>query len=364
MTPAATPAATPAVTSVAKVDAGPGEGPDATHERTDIVLGIDTSCDDTGVGVVIDGRVAANVVVSQTALHARFGGVVPEAASREHLEVLDEVVTRALTEAGISLDAITAVAATRGPGLVGALLVGLSYGKALAWGLSVPFVPVHHLEGHLAAAASVEPPFVALIASGGHTALFRVDGWDHVEVLGRSRDDAAGEAFDKVARLLGLGYPGGPALARLADDGDDHGVDLPWPMQGSDGLEFSFSGLKTAVALLLQRQPEASRADVAATFQRVAIGSLTEVTLRAVERTGIRRLVVAGGVAANRRLRAAFDASGVEVHFPPPALATDNGAMIALAATLRLRAGSTPAQDDALTTDAAPYLPLGSEAAR
>src|SRR5690606_27042452 len=205
VTPAATPAATPAVTSVAKVDAGPGEGPDATHERTDIVLGIDTSCDDTGVGVVIDGRVAANVVVSQTALHARFGGVVPEAASREHLEVLDEVVTRALTEAGMSLDEITAVAATRGPGLVGALLVGLSYGKALAWGLSVPFVPVHHLEGHLAAAASVEPPFVALIASGGHTALFRVDGWDHVEVLGRSRDDAAGEAFDKVARLLGLG---------------------------------------------------------------------------------------------------------------------------------------------------------------
>jgi len=334
------------------------------RRSSDVVLGIDTSCDDTGVGVVIDGRVTANVVVSQTALHARFGGVVPEAASREHLEVLDEVVTSSLAEAGIGLDAVSAVAATRGPGLVGALLVGLSYGKALAWGLGVPFVPVHHLEGHLAAAAAVDPPFVALIASGGHTALFRVETWDHFDLLGRSRDDAAGEAFDKVARLLGLGFPGGPALARLADEGDDHGVDLPWPMQGSDGLEFSFSGLKTAVALLLQRQPDVAPADVAATFQRVAIGSLTEVTLRALDRTGIRRLVVAGGVAANRRLRAAFDTPGIEVHFPPPALATDNGAMIALAAALRLRAGSAPSSAAALGADAAPYLPLGTEDAR
>lgn len=329
-------------------------------ERSDaVVLGIDTSCDDTGVGVVIDGRVAANVVLSQTALHARFGGVVPEAASREHLEVLDGVVVQALHEAHVTLPEVTAVAATRGPGLIGALLVGLGYGKALAWGLGVPFVPVHHLEGHLAAAAvGVEPPFVALIASGGHTVLFRVAAWDDVAELGRSRDDAAGEAFDKVARLLGLGYPGGPALARLAESGDDHGVALPWPMQGADGLEFSFSGLKTAVALLLTREPDAAPADVAATFERVAVGSLVEVTLRAVERTGIQRVVVAGGVAANRRLRASFDAAGIEVHFPPPALATDNGAMIALAAALRLRVGSAPGAEAAWLADAAPYLPL------
>ncbi len=346
------------------------------------ILGIDTSCDDTGVGITRGEKVLANVVVPQTALHARYGGVMPELASREHLEVIDEAVQRALTEAGVGLEEVGAVAATYGPGLVGALLVGLSYGKSLAWGLDVPFVPVHHLRGHLAAATGVEPPFLALIASGGHTALFAVNDWRTIKELGRSRDDAAGEAFDKVARLLGLSYPGGPALAKLAEQGNDHGVNLPWPMAGAKGFEFSFSGLKTAVALLLERQPDVSPADVAATFERVVIGSLLEVTRRALEHTGLRRLVIAGGVAANSRLRRSVATLatdlGVHTTFPAPRLATDNGAMIALAGRLAL-AGTPPQgvhaeaalttsrhpagrnghdQAGSLSTDAAPYLPL------
>ncbi len=326
--------------------------------RVSSVLGIDTSCDDTGVGIVVDGEVRANVVLPQTGLHARFGGVVPEQASREHLGAIDVAVTRALREAGMGLDDIAAVAATHGPGLVGPLLVGLSYGKALAWGLGVPFLPVHHLVGHLAA-AQAEPPFLALLASGGHTALFLVYAWDRIQELGRSRDDAAGEAFDKVARLLGLGYPGGAALAELAENGDDHGVQLPWPMKGSTDLSFSFSGLKTAVALLLERSPDVVKADVAATFERVAVGSLVEVTARAAKLTGAERLVVAGGVAANKRLREELSRSDLDVSFPPPELATDNGAMVALAAA-RVLAGEAPPHPDPVGVDASPYLPLAT----
>ncbi len=327
-----------------------------------IVLGIDTSCDDTGVGVVEGGRVLANEVESQTALHARFGGVVPEQASREHLSVLDGVVERALRAAGVDLAEIGAVAATRGPGLVGALLVGLSYGKALAWGLGIPFVPVHHLEAHIAAAVSGSgqtPPFLCLIASGGHTSLFVVRDWDAIEQLGRSRDDAAGEAFDKVARLLGLGYPGGPALAALAERGDDRAVPLPVPMRGQQGFDFSFSGLKTAVAVTLEREPDLRPEDVAASFERTVVESLADVTRRAAAHTGLTRVVVAGGVAANRRLRTAIAAAGLEAAFPPPALATDNGAMVALAAERRL-AAAAGRQAEALGTDAVPYLPLAA----
>lgn len=339
--------------------------PGAAEPR--LILGIDTSCDDTGVGVALGEQVLANVVVPQTALHSRFGGVMPELASREHLEVIDEAVHTALQQAGVALADVDAVAATHGPGLVGALLVGLSYGKSLAWALDVPFLPVHHLQGHLAAAVGVQPPFLALIASGGHTALFAVHSWADIQELGRSRDDAAGEAFDKVARMLGLPYPGGPALSRLAEEGDAFGVKLPWPMAGSKGLEFSFSGLKTAVALLLERQPTVNRADVAATFERIVVGSLLEVTRRALEQTGMRRLVIAGGVAANSRLREGVAELGQELGaqatFPSPALATDNGAMIALAGRL-VAAGHTegaPRAYDAaaaLATDASPYLPL------
>ncbi len=319
-----------------------------------IILGIDTSCDDTGVGIVRDGQVLANVVASQAALHTRYGGVVPEAASREHLTVIDEVLEQALAEAGLTLDDVDAVAATYGPGLVGALLVGLSYAKALAWSKNLPFIPVHHLEGHIASAATgVALPFLCLVASGGHTSLFDVSAPRSYRELGKTCDDAAGEAFDKVARLLGLGYPGGPALSKLAERGNPDAFDLPLPLKQQKGFDFSFSGLKTAVAVLLQKEPEADRASVAASFERIVVESLVDVSLRAAKTCGRDTLIVAGGVAANRELRRRFAATTVRVHFPPLGLTTDNGAMIALAAAHVPRA---PAWD----ADAVPYLPLES----
>jgi len=332
------------------------------------ILGIDTSCDDTGVGIVdtdAAGGVAvlANVVASQAAVHAPFGGVLPEHASREHLSVIDGVVGRALDAAGLRVGDLDAVAATYGPGLAGALLIGLSYAKGLAWGLGVPFVRVHHLEGHIAASrGGVEPPYLCLIASGGHTVLFDVPADGDYRLVGRSLDDAAGEAFDKVARLLGLGYPGGPALAALAAEGDPDAVALPVPLQGRVGYDLSFSGLKTAVAVRLEREPTLHRADVAAAFERRAVDHLVGVATRAARDLGRRDLVVAGGVAANLRLRAALAAAGLRIHLPPPGLATDNGAMIALAAAHRLAAGA--ADPDDLATDATPYLPLGGDGGR
>ena len=323
-----------------------------------VILGVDTSCDDTGVGIVREGRVVANVVASQTALHAAYGGVMPEQASREHLSVIDAVLGRALAEAEVTLDDVTHVAATYGPGLVGALLVGLSYAKGLAWARGLPFVPVHHLEGHIASALAsggVAPPFLCLIASGGHTSLFDVRAWGDYRELGRSRDDAAGEAFDKAARLLGLGYPGGPALSRLASSGNPEAYPFTLPLKGQQGFDFSFSGLKTAVSVLLQKEPSADRADVAASFERVVVESLVQTTLRAAHATGYEMLVVAGGVAANGRLRARFEETPLKVLVPPLSLATDNGAMIALAAHARLQVGI--GMDD-LNVDATPYLPL------
>jgi N6-L-threonylcarbamoyladenine synthase len=323
-----------------------------------LILGIDTSCDDTGVGLVRAGRVVANVVASQTALHAAFGGVMPEQASREHLNVIGAVLEQALTEAEATLEEVTHVAATYGPGLVGALLVGLTYAKGLAWARALPFVPVHHLEGHIASSLAdghTEPPFLCLIASGGHTSLFEVKAWGDYTELGRSRDDAAGEAFDKAARLLGLGYPGGAVLSRLAEEGDPEAYPFTLPLKGKKGFDFSFSGLKTAVSVLLQKQPDAVKADVAASFERVVVESLVGTTLRAAEATGYRTLVVAGGVAANRRLREAFARTPLSVQVPPLSLATDNGAMIALAAHARLTAGLTIGS---LATDATPYMPL------
>ena len=320
-----------------------------------IILGIDTSCDDTGVGVVRDGKVVANVVASQTALHERYGGVMPEQASREHLDVIDGVLAEALSNAELSLQDVDAVAATFGPGLVGALLVGLTYAKALAWSLGKPFVPVHHLEGHIAsslAAGEVTPPFLCLIASGGHTSLFEVPAWGEYVELGRSRDDAAGEAFDKVARLLGLGFPGGPALSKAAEQGNENVHSFTLPLRGQKGYDFSFSGLKTAVAMLLQKEPEAVVADVAASFEKTVVESLVEVTTRAAQTTGYRDIVIAGGVAANQRLRQRFAETGLNTHFPPLSLATDNGAMIALAAQHQL------GKKDNWAVDARPYLPL------
>jgi len=341
------------------------------------VLGIDTSCDDTGVGIVdaagvgiVDAagagaRVLANVVASQAAVHAPFGGVLPEQASREHLATIDAVVGRALDEAGLRVTDLDAVAATYGPGLAGALLVGLSYAKGLAWALGVPFVKVHHLEGHLAAsvpAGGLRAPYLCLIASGGHTVLFDVPAEGHYEQLGRSLDDAAGEALDKVARLLGLGFPGGPALAALAAGGDPDAIELPVPMAGRGGYDLSFSGLKTAAAIRLERDPGLDPADLAAAFERRVVDHLLAVSLRAARDLDRHDLVVAGGVAANARLRAELARAGLRVHLPPPGLATDNGAMIALAAARRLAAGPPDPAD--LAADATPYLPLAGAGGR
>ena len=322
------------------------------------MLGIETSCDDTGVGLVEDGRVRVNLVASQTLLHAEYGGVVPELASREHTTVLDRLVERVLSESGIRPHDLGLVAATRGPGLVGPLLVGLGYAKGLAWSLGKPFLGVHHLEGHLhgalADAPDLDPPFLVLIASGGHTHLYRVPAWGRYELLGATRDDAAGEAFDKVARTLGLGYPGGPEIERLAAAGDPHAVPFTVPMRGRAGYDFSFSGLKTAAVRF--KEEGYAPADIAAGFQRVAVAALAGTLERAARATGLRRVVVAGGVAANRALRQALAATGLEVHLPPPGLTSDNGAMIALAAERRWRREGRP---DPLSIPAEPHWPLG-----
>ncbi|AEB12193.1 tRNA (adenosine(37)-N6)-threonylcarbamoyltransferase complex transferase subunit TsaD [Marinithermus hydrothermalis] len=320
-----------------------------------VVLGIETSCDDTGVGVVRDGRVLSNQVASQTQLHATYGGVVPELASREHTRVIDALVAAALEEAGVRLEEVDVIAATRGPGLIGALLVGLTYAKALAFALERPFVGVHHLEGHIYGALAdrpdLAPPFLVLVASGGHTHLFDVPAEGRYELLGATRDDAAGEAFDKVARLLGLGYPGGPEIARLAEHGDPEAVPFTVPLKDQPGFDFSFSGLKTAAARFVEQGYRAE--DIAASFQRVVVEALYTTVARAARARGRQKVVIAGGVAANQALRARFQESDLETVFPPKGMNTDNGAMIALAAWRRWQG-----RGDALTLAARPYLPL------
>lgn len=323
------------------------------------ILGIDTSCDDTGLGVVAlsaDGpQVRSNVVWSQT-VHAEYGGVMPELASREHVERIDALLPRALEEAGITLSDLGVIAATSGPGLMGALLVGLMYGKGLAQGLGVAFYAVHHLEGHIYAAASeegVQPPYLALVVSGGHTHLFDVTGGSDYRLVGATRDDAAGEAFDKVARLAGLGYPGGPAISAAAERGDPLAVPFKTPLQGQAGFEFSFSGLKTAALLAFQRGARPD--DLAASFQRAAVQALVGTTVRAAQALGRETVVVSGGVAANRALRDAFGQTGLRAAFPPAGLNTDNGAMIALAGAAALQAGRQPSS---LAEGAAAYVPL------
>ncbi|MER3480734.1 MAG: tRNA (adenosine(37)-N6)-threonylcarbamoyltransferase complex transferase subunit TsaD [Meiothermus sp.] len=321
------------------------------------ILGIDTSCDDTGVGIVREGQVVANRVASQTLLHQRFGGVVPELASREHAQAIDRLVELALSDAGIGLSDLDLVAATRGPGLIGALLVGLSYAKGLALALGKPFVGVHHLEGHIYSALAdhpqVGPPFLALLASGGHTHLFKVPDWGEYELLGATRDDAAGEAFDKVARMLGLGYPGGPQIEKLAREGDPKAVPFSVPLHDQMGYEFSFSGLKTAAGRFIEKGY--AKPDIAAGFQRVVVEHLAGVVIRAARDTGLSTLLVSGGVAANQALQARLAGAGLRVLFPPKGLSTDNGAMIALAAGRRWRG-----EGDRLATPAAAYLPLAA----
>jgi N6-L-threonylcarbamoyladenine synthase len=315
------------------------------------ILGLETSCDETAAAVVDDGRfVRSSVVSSQVDLHARFGGVVPEIASRAHVQLITAVIAEALIEAGCELADLDAVAACHGPGLAGALLVGVSAAKALALAAGIPYVGVNHLEAHLHAAwleePDLAPPLAVLIVSGGHTMLVAVADHGQYRVLGQTVDDAAGEAFDKVARLLGLGYPGGPAIDRLAREGDAAAIAFPRPMVG-DGFDFSFSGLKTAVAYYVRGNPDAVPADVAASFQEAVVDTLVAKLLAAADDIDAPTLVIGGGVAANSRLRARVlegaQASGRAAFLPPPELCTDNGAMIAATAWWRLRLdGPTP----------------------
>ena len=344
-----------------------------------LVLGIESSCDETGVALVRtrEGAVPellGQALHSQIAMHADYGGVVPELASRDHIRRIIPLANQALAQAGQALAAIDVVAYTRGPGLAGALLVGAGVACALGAALRKPVLGVHHLEGHLLSPfLSADPPefpFVALLVSGGHTQLMRVDGVGQYELLGETIDDAAGEAFDKSAKLLGLGYPGGPALARLADFGDATSFKLPRPLLHSGDLDFSFAGLKTAVltqARKFEGSPcEQQRADLAASTQAAIVEVLVKKSLKALAQTGLNRLVVAGGVGANARLRAALNAAcaqrGVRVHYPELHLCTDNGAMIALAAAMRLQAGvEAPNRDYAF--DVKPRWPLDQLAA-
>ena len=301
-----------------------------------MILGIETSCDDTCAALVSEaGEVLSNVVSSQGLAHAPFGGVVPEVASRHHLELMDAVIADALARAGAGLEHVDSVAVTQGPGLIGALLVGVSAAKALAAARELPLTPVDHLHGHVVASTlgedPVEPPYLVLVASGGHTFLARVDEPSTYTVLGETLDDAAGEAFDKGARLLGLPYPGGPQLDRLAREGDPEAFDFPRAAPG-DGLDFSFSGLKTALLYRLRDEPGADRADLAASYQRAIVESLTRRIEQALEREGLERMALGGGVAANSELRASARGMGVAVWVPPMDLCTDNAAMIAGAA--------------------------------
>jgi tRNA N6-adenosine threonylcarbamoyltransferase len=299
------------------------------------LLGVETSCDETAAAIVTEnGRILANVVSSQAELHARYGGVVPEVASRRHLELVAPVVEEALEAAGTSLDGIDTVAVTRGPGLIGALLVGISAAKAIAWSRRLPLVPVDHLHGHVASLylqpQDLEPPFLCLLASGGHTLLLDVRDREGFTVLGTTLDDAAGEAFDKGARLLGLGYPGGAAVDRLAREGDPEAY--RFPVARVSGLDFSFSGLKTALLYAVRDLPaeelEARRADLAASYQRAIVTALVERTAEASERVGLEQIAIVGGVAANSELRSALPGAAAA----PLELCTDNAAMIASAA--------------------------------
>ncbi len=342
------------------------------------VLGFESSCDETGVALVDASgcgtpRLLAQALYSQVDMHRAYGGVVPELASRDHIRRVLPLTRQVLARAGATLAEVDVVAYTRGPGLAGALLVGAGTAVALAAALGKPSLGIHHLEGHLLspflADDPPEFPFIALLVSGGHTQLMRVDGVGRYTLLGETVDDAAGEAFDKSAKLLGLGYPGGPALARLATQGDDTAFSLPRPLLHSGKLDFSFAGLKTAVLTQVRKlgpaPAEQPKADLAASAQAAIVDVLVAKALRALQITGLKRLVVAGGVGANLRLRERLDAGAArlraQVHYPPLALCTDNGAMIALAAALRLQRGLADLRSDG-AFDVRPRWPLGDEA--
>ena len=308
-----------------------------------IVLTLESSCDETAAAIVQDGRkILANVIASQVDVHARFGGVVPEVASRQHVEAISMVIAEALDQAGLSLDDVEGVGVTTGPGLIGALLVGISTGQAISYARHIPLVGLHHLEGHILSPLlelDVPFPFLALVVSGGHTHLYRVDGIGQYRTLGQTRDDAAGEAFDKVAKLVGLGYPGGAKIDRLAAEGDPEKIQFPRPMLHR-GLDFSFSGIKTAVRNYVTANPEAIKpenlSDLAAGFQTAVVEVLLKKTFKAAAENNLERIVVCGGVACNSGLRNAMlahaERKGVQVVFPSPALCGDNAAMLGVAA--------------------------------
>ncbi|SNX53090.1 tRNA (adenosine(37)-N6)-threonylcarbamoyltransferase complex transferase subunit TsaD [Thermoanaerobacterium sp. RBIITD] len=331
-----------------------------------LVLGIETSCDETSASIVENGKyVMSNVIYSQIEIHKKYGGVVPEIASRNHIEVIGEVVTKALDDAYITLDDVNVVAATYGPGLVGALLVGLSYGKALAYGKGLPFVGVNHIEGHISAnylGGDFEPPFICLIASGGHSHIVHVKDYGVYEVLGRTVDDAAGEAFDKVARALGLGYPGGPKIDKIAKEGDPEKYKFPKSFMEKDNFDFSFSGLKTAVINQLNHEKQKGYsiniADYAASFQKNVVDVLTYKLVKAAKYKNLKKISIAGGVASNSLLRARLDEiakeEGFLLHYPKQIFCTDNGAMIASAGYFDFVRGKTSGLD----LNAIPYLKL------
>lgn len=332
-----------------------------------LILGIESSCDETAAAVVKNGRqVLSNVINTQIDLHKKYGGVVPEIASRKHIESIDAVIDEALADAGVTLADIDAVAVTYGPGLVGALLVGVSEAKALAYAAGKPLVPVHHIRGHIMANfiahPDLEPPFVCLVASGGHSHIVAVESYTEFRVLGRTRDDAAGEAFDKIARVLGLGYPGGPLIDALAKEGNPTAVQFPRVRMDGDSLDFSFSGVKTAVINYLHKAEQTntpiSKADVAASFQCAVTDVLCEHTIEAANRCNYKTIALAGGVASNSDLRAKMTAlaeqQGIRVLYPQPVLCTDNAAMIACAGYYGYQAGDRAD----LNLNAVPSLPL------
>ncbi len=316
-----------------------------------LILGIESSCDEMAAAVLRGEReILSNVIHEQADVHQPYGGVVPELASRDHVRAVSRVVDRALDEAGVELGELGGVAVTAGPGLVGSLLVGLSFGKALAFRLGIPLVGVHHLAGHVASASlggvDLAPPYIGLVVSGGHTALYRFDGDAGARLLGQTRDDAVGEAFDKVAKILGLPYPGGPAISAAARAGDPEAVAFPRPMLKSAGLDFSYSGLKTAVAIEVERRGELSNrdvADLAASFEAAAVDALLARAWKALREEGLEQIAVVGGVSANRCLRERMAAlagkRGFRAVFPPLEFCTDNAAMIAAAGARLLRSG-------------------------
>ena len=332
------------------------------------ILAIESSCDETAAAVVKNGReVLSNVISSQIALHTVYGGVVPEIASRKHIEKINQVIEEALADAGMTLDEMTAVGVTYGPGLVGALLVGVSAAKAIAYAKKLPLIGVHHIEGHVSANfienPELEPPFLCLIVSGGHTHLVIMKDYGEFEIIGRTRDDAAGEAFDKVARAIGLGYPGGPKIDRAAREGNPHAMEFPRARIEGAPYDFSFSGLKSAVLNYLNREKmagrEVSRNDLAASFQNAVVDVLVSRTVLAAEDYGIRDVVIAGGVASNSALRSAMKEAcgrkGFRFYEPSPILCTDNAAMIGAAAYYEYQKGRRSGWD----LNAVPNLKLG-----